>query len=76
MCVWTTGLDLLIVRMHAYNQYNCNRSFKAAYHTHVGVRMYILQYTQERIRSGRRLLEEECRHLLLPLHKTIYLKKI
>ena len=60
-----------------YNQYNCNRSFKAAYHTHVGVRMYIVQYTRERIRrSGRRLLKEECRHLLLPLHKNIYLKKI
>jgi hypothetical protein len=43
-------LDLLIVRKHVYNQYNCNRSFKAAYHTHVGVRMYIVQcavYTGE-----------------------------
>jgi hypothetical protein len=32
-----------------YNQYNCNRSFnwfKAAYRTHVGVRMYIVQDTQ------------------------------
>ncbi len=29
---------LLIVRKYVYNQYNCNRSFNAADHTHVDVR--------------------------------------
>jgi hypothetical protein len=58
-------------------QYNCNRSFKAAYHTHVGVKMYIVHCTGEDKKERKEtILEEECRHLLLSLHKIIYLKNI